>query len=117
MKISDNFGDTRERYTLLVQQPVKEVLGMRFTAPRRLSLRKLSFLGITVMSVVWYLSRATFNINDKEAGHHVQQRNITFHLDLSPEKKPENITNVLLSSVDVQDKRRGEENFIIAFSY
>ena len=70
-----------------------------------------------MMSVLWYLSRATFNINDKEAGHHVEQRNITLHLDLSPEKKHENITNVLLSSVDVQDKRRGEEKFIMAFSY
>ena len=115
MEISDASGDTRKRYTLLVKIELK----MRFVTPAtKLSARKLSFLGITMVFVVWCLYRRRFDINDKEAGYHVEQRNITLHLDLSPEKEPENITNVLLSSVvDVQDKRRGEEKFIMAFSY
>ena len=91
---------------------------MRFITPaRKLSARKLSFLGITMVFVVWYLYQRRFDINDKEAGHHVEQRNITLHFDQSPEKEPDNVTNVLLSSVDVQDKRHGEEKFIMAFSY
>jgi len=90
---------------------------MRFNTPTKLSVRKLSFLGITMMFVVWYLSPRTSHIIDKQTGYHVEQRNITLHFDQSQEKEPGKMTTVLPSSVDVQEKQRSEEKFIMAFSY